>query len=142
MSRTDKDMPLWVRATRWTPHHFECEYAHWRRGRRECNLPEAPPWDREARDHPHWSWFKFPGFWQRVDPGCAWMPDIRSIYPDRLHPSEGPPKWFVDHVGNNAERRRSRDECIQARKEHRATGEVDVVPTVLQHRHQAIWLYW
>jgi hypothetical protein len=53
-----------------------------------------------------------------------------------------PPAWYVDHVGHNVERRRARDECIEARKQYRATGNIDIIPTALQHRHQAQWLYW
>jgi hypothetical protein len=135
MSRTDKDMPFRVRATRWQEQHYRCSFARFGRtrdGHRECDLPDWPP----SRAN-----LKFPGVWHTFQ-HCAWVPDLGSIYPDRLNPFPAPPKWFVDHIGHNMERRRKRDECIAARKEYRATGEVDIVPTVLQHRHQAIWLYW
>lgn len=142
MSRTDKDMPLWVRARRWVPEHYACEHAEWRRGRRACDLPATPDRTKHNAQLRSRAWYRFPGYWAKATPNCFWSPDLRSIYPDRLSPGAAPPKWFVDHIGHNMERRRKRDECIQARKEHRATGDVDVVPTTLQHRHQASWLYW
>lgn len=132
MSRTDKDAPLWTRATRWEPDHYRCQHALFGRGHRECDLPPAPP-SRVT--------YRYPGYWHQFK-HCAWQPDLNSFYPDGLNPFHAPPKWFVDHVGHNVERRRSRDECIEARKEHRATGEVDTTPTVNQARHQAQWLFW
>jgi hypothetical protein len=141
MSRTDKDAPLWTRATRWVPEHYGCEFDigpwYWRKRphTRDCDLPATP-----IRAKASYKGFPY-AVWER-QPRCVWLPDIHQIYKDRLHYGPPPPKWFVDHIGHNMERRRSRDECIQAQKEHRATGDVDVVPTTLQHRHQASWLYW
>jgi len=40
------------------------------------------------------------------------------------------------------DRARVRDGCRRAVVEHRATGEVDVIPPVEQHRHRAGWSYW
>lgn len=130
MSKTDKDMPLWVRATRWNAKHHRCQYADFGRPILECDLSSEPP-SRAS--------LKFPGYWHTFR-HCAWVPDLRTIYPQCIMPA--PPKWFVDCIGHNQERRRQRDECIEARKEHRATGEVDIDPAVFQHRHQAHWLYW
>lgn len=142
MSRTDKDMPVWVRAPRWEPFHFNCEYdipnRRWQKVQRDrqCDLPKRPPTRRQITNHGwpnrHWKHQK----------NCSWEPDINAIYPSGLQYNPRPPKWFIDHVWYDTERRRSRDECIQARKESRATGDVEIVPTILQHRHQATWLYW
>jgi hypothetical protein len=45
-------------------------------------------------------------------------------------------------VRNNPTRRRVRDDCGQAEKEHRASGEVDIIPPADQHRQCAGWLWW
>lgn len=136
MSKTDKDEPWWVQATWWRPQHYYCQY-DLERGRwekqplyRVCDLPPRPV-------------VAPPRFGRKYGPSqCVWDPDWPwpGGYPSG--PNTAPPKWFVDHVGHNMERRRARDECLAARKEYRATGEVDVCPTVEKHRHRAQWLFW
>ncbi|GIE92478.1 hypothetical protein [Actinoplanes regularis] len=60
----------------------------------------------------------------------------------RLVGGGGPPKWFIDDVWIRKERQVARVSCRNATKEHRGDGSVDTIPTVLQHRHCAQWLWW
>lgn len=53
-----------------------------------------------------------------------------------------PPRLFVDLVEKSPTRARVRDDCRRAIAEYRATGQVDVIPPIDQHRHCAAWLYW
>lgn len=136
MSRTDKDLPYWARATWWEPHHNRnCVNRVETGGRRwspksdrswQCDLPPEPVLRGYARRYK-------PGM------GCTWEPcwdwQLRNWEPCYSHP----PKSYVDHVWNNMVRRWVRDSCRQAAKEYRATGEVDVIPPIDQHRHCAGW---
>ena len=124
MSRTDKTDPWWVVAEWWEPCHDQCPEAG--RRVRECDLPAEPV-------------VRHPGRRYRFGRGCEWVP----AWPDRIRDVRtGPPAWFVDHVWTSRTRARVRDDCRRAVKEYRATGEVDVVPPVDQHRHGAAWLWW
>lgn len=126
MSDTDKDKPYWVTASRWEPEHWNCQYdERRRRPLRECDLPARPVVRRPER----LTWRA------RNDWGCHWFPD------DRRHPFSPVPRWYVQHVWTNVERRSVRDSARQAVAEHRATGEVDVELSVRQHRHGATW-FW
>jgi hypothetical protein len=51
------------------------------------------------------------------------------------------PRWFVHHVWTGAERAAVRDDCRRAAAEYHATREVDTMPSVRQHRHNAMWLW-
>lgn len=117
MSRTDKDMPRWVTAEWYEPRHYRCRHSRWPVGRRVCDLPAEPVVNRGAKRRCHWA------------PVWEW----------RFGP---PPRWFVtlNYIGPT--RCRVRDDCRKARAEHRATGEVDVIPPTTQHRHQAYWDWW
>lgn len=128
MSRTDKDAPHWVTAAWWKPYHWRCpngfggRYNGWNSlaPTRECDLPAEPVI----------TW---------IDPGptrqCMWVP----VW-DRHH-WPNPPHWYITHVWTARERLAARVDCLNAAKEHRATGEVDTIPTVRQNRHCAQWLW-
>lgn len=128
MSHTDKDMPYWVTAKRWEPVHWNCPHdTQWwlgvREPRRDCDLPDGPD---TTRDRPRFSR-------RRQPPQCRWEP----VYTGR--PCGHVPNWFVQHVWTNRERVAVRDQCRRAAAEYRATGEVEVVPSVRQHHHGAQW---
>jgi hypothetical protein len=120
VSRTDKDLPYWLNPSEWQAWHRRCQYVIWRRPERDCDLPAEPNPERPDRS--------------RSD-RCIWWPTRRGWHYDH------PPAWFVDHVWASKSRWTARDECTRARQEYRASGEVDVIPTVAQHRHGARWLW-
>jgi hypothetical protein len=122
MSHTDKTDPYWVHAEWWEPCHYRCP--HTASPRYECDLPDEP-----IRD-PVYS-VRF-----RVN-ACHWTP----VWDRRAYGSYVP-QWFNRVYFTRPERRRVRDQLTLARAEHRATGEVDVIPEARQHRHQGRWLYW
>lgn len=134
MSRTNKDEPLFVRATWWEPDHWACPYAVPRnpfmRYRRYCDLPAEPDpsgYDRTGRWRTRSTW------------RCRWEPAVTD---ERDHwPPRSVPKWYVDHVTHNPNRRRERDYGRRAIAEHRATGEVDADLPGFQHHHSGAW-YW
>lgn len=130
MSRTDKDMPMRVQATWFRAVHMGCvnDPEHWRNSTRICDLPPEPNRSRVT--------------WRRRGNGCTWSPLVDREFKWWYRGMTTPPPWFVDHVWHNVERRRSRDECIAARKEYQATGDIDTEVTILQHRHCAQWLWW
>lgn len=142
MSRTDAHAPYWTWATWYEPsHHLWCENRvpemSWRARRagprhyfevRACNLPEHPVRHAGART--------------RVHVGlCTWEPvwpkrrQVRWLHVGRV------PKWYVDHVWNNAERVRVRDELNGIRKEYSAWSYFDGDFPNWQHRHGAT-RYW
>jgi len=133
MSRTDKDTPWWVAAELWEPYHYRCEAARsgWAGMSRErdCDLPAEPII----------SAYRTP---RRGLRACLWVPVWAPFRNQRRHGQPPPPRWFVDHVWNAPSRRAVRDDCREAAKEYRGTGEIDVVPPTTQHRHCAAWLYW
>ena len=141
MSRTDKDVPYWVDAEYWEPYHYRCGNSYrtyWgvtsTPKERECNLPVDPPPIRQHREvKKKWGWREC--YWE---PAWAMRRDCHGR--DRSRPHV--PHWYVDHVGNAPSRVRLRDDCRQAAKEYRATGEVDIIPPTYQHRHCAMWLWW
>lgn len=116
MSRTNKDAPYWTKAEWWEPRHGRCTHG-WSRPRRDCDLPATPV--RRAGGRPRW-----PGG------SCYWWP----VY---VHHCQTPPRWYVNYVWTAVERQAARIECRNAVKEHRATGEVDTIPTTRQARHCA-----
>lgn len=133
MSRTFKDKPLHARAAWWEPDHWGCENhllrSVFRRKNRTCDLPAEPDpssYDRAAR------------FGHRNT--CLWLP-VPDPLLDRAC-KNNVPKWFVDHVSNNPNRRREREYNRRAIAEHRATGTVDTDLPGYQHRHRALWLWW
>lgn len=131
MSRTHKDRPTWLRSAWWEPAHWRCQHSwlgRFRAATRDCDLPDRPVLERPAG-----------GAWRTVAGRCTWMPchDYRYGY----QPG-GVPTWFVRLEFTGPQRRQVRDELTRARQEHRATGEVDIVPCAAQHRHSARWDWW
>lgn len=128
MSRTDKDRPHWVSAEWWEPHHMckEHTFSRWWTNTHTCDLPAEPSLKREPRHH-----------WRSGIPRCChWVP----VWERRTMPS--PPKWFVDHMWHNPQRRAVRDDSNRARAEYRATGTVDTVHDTRQAKNCAHWYYW
>lgn len=137
MSRTDKDTPYWADAEYWQPYHYRCGNSYYTFfgvvstfKERECDLPPEPI----VRRYNHWfrSGYRC----------CMWEPVwVRHDEHGRNRHYSNPPKPYVDHVWNNMTRVRVRDTCIEAGKQYRATGEVDIIPPIDQHRHCARWLW-
>ena len=134
MSRTRKDQPWWVRAEWWEPEHWCQDYgrSRWYRCRPHCDLPAEPIVN-------YLDTAKYQGPRQRRS--CCWVP----VWPPRTdggyYYQVAPPKWFVNHVSIAPTRRRVRDDCRRAIQEYRATGDVDIIPPIDQHRHCATWLW-
>lgn len=128
MSRTDKDMPYWMLSTWWEPDHRYCQHSTWYKNR-ECDLPERPIRTRPVKTT-----------WKTAAPGCCWIPTWDHY--TRPYGPNGCPTWFVRLEFTGPERARVRDECREALKEYNATGEVDTIPSVTQHRHMARWDWW
>lgn len=130
MSRTDKDMPGFARATWWAPQHYRCGnppdglwwWGYWTTGGyRACDLP-----DRPVRQFQQW----------RRPPHCHWSPveetgRYRCPYYSQRSPSREDRR--VHYWG--PQRRAARDDLRMAAAQYRARGEVDVEPDVGQHRH-------
>lgn len=128
MSRTDKDLPYWMLSNYWEPFHSGCEYATFDRGR-ECDLPAEPVRERPVNFT-----------WRTRIYGCCWVPTWDHY--TKPWGRNSCPTWYVRLEFTGPERRRVRDECIEAIKEYRGTGEVDTIPSTTQHRHRARWNYW
>lgn len=134
MSRTNKDEPLHARATWWRADHWACQNdisRPWRTvPRRECDLPTEPSaasYDKTARYGPSRRW------------QCIWQPEATE---QRDHwPPKSTPRWYVEHITHNPNRRREREYGREAIAEHRATCQVDRVLPGEQHRHSGQW-YW
>jgi hypothetical protein len=92
MSRTDKDLPYWMLSKTWEPNHVACEHALWRRGRRECDLPDSPVMERPIISR-----------WRSNTPtGCYWSPTWDHFW----RPAEkGVPTWYVRLEFTGPERR-------------------------------------
>ena len=119
MSDTDKDKPYWVTAEEYMPFHT-CQSPY---RTRKCNLPAEPV--RRKRT------------WRTANrEGCVWTP----VW-DR-HSMPAVPKWYVDHIYHNPQRRAARDNGRHAVAEYRATGTVDRVYGTDQARGAARWYYW
>ena len=128
MSNTDKDAPFWVLSTWWEPDHHRCQYS-WIGKDRECDLPPEPIRTRPVKTT-----------WRTNPNSCCWIPTWDHCY--RPYGPQGVPPWYVRLEFTGPERRRVRDECREALKEYNATGEVDTIPAVTQHRHMARWSWW
>lgn len=134
MSRTDAHAPYWTWAAWYEPnHHIYCGKQANRLGRRHlrnepCNLPERP--------------VRHAGVRTRVYVGlCTWEPVWPRWRQARwLHVGKVP-KWYVDHVWNNAERTRVRDGLNKICKLYNSGDRDDMDFPNWQHRHGAIW-YW
>lgn len=128
MSRTDKDMPYWVRATWWQPQHYQCDcpdaehFRGWRYNRpvRPCDLPAEPRIElprRPAR--------------------CTWGP----VWEWHYWCGRGPDRDFVNLIWHGPQRRQARDDCRRAIAEYRAHGTVQVIPSTDPARNGAKWLW-
>src|ERR1043165_6109699 len=119
MSRTDAHAPHWATVEWYEPVHRRCHHAiHTWRGYgvvvdHDCDLPAEP-----VRHRPLISGWRH-GRLTR----CTWEPDWTGV-----SPWPRPPRWFVEHVWHNPERRRARDDLRTAAAEYRATGDVDTEP--------------
>lgn len=115
MSRTDKDLPYWMRATKWRENHYwKCSV-----GIVACTIPEFKSFDTRRFTSCHWQPLDDVNFWEQA-----------------------PPKWFLDHVWHNPERRRVRDTARKIIADYNANGDTDLEIAGFQHRHNASWLYW
>jgi hypothetical protein len=125
MSRTDKDMPYWVITEWYEPYHWRCSNSRsgwegiiWEY---ECTLPPLPVREGCTGIHKY----------------CRWVP----VWPYRhwYGPQSGAPRWYRQQVWYAPDRRKTRNTCLEARKEYRATGESDTEPPTNAHRHCASW---
>lgn len=139
MSRTDKDMPWWVRAGFWQPEHNACphdrylRYVRWDL-RHECNLPAEP---RVLNPR-----FACPRHYPLHRSQCYWYPVWRFRYAHRGYAGSWVPKWFIDHVWHNPERRRVRTDLGKLRQEYNANGDIeDYDFPCWQARRSAHWLW-
>lgn len=139
MSRTDKDRPYWSDAEYMEPFHFRCGNAYrtyfglvYTIKSRECDLPPEPPPLRVYHRN------------RFLNKECAWEPAWpagRDVHGRDRH-KRNVPGWYVDHIWNNPTRVLARDECLQAMKEYRANGEVDIIPHTDRARNCAKWAWY
>jgi hypothetical protein len=121
MSRTDKDAPHWVQAEWFVPVHTCQEYGNRYKFLKTCTLPS------EVGERKH---FSASVIWRQ----CYWWPE--QTYRTRWR---SVPRWTHYSRWYDPEQVIVRMECVSARKEYRATGEVDTMPTTRYHRHNAQW---
>lgn len=120
-------MPPWVLAEWWEPSHLACPnskhyWGHSEAVRHPCNLPEEPWVVNPSATFPRWRGGLPERFWRL----CRW----EHIHPyahgrRATYASIGVPKWFVDHVWNEPERRRERDDLRALRDEYNAHGDLE-----------------
>lgn len=142
MSRTDKDVPHWVRVSldRFEPsHEHGCPYYNMprfdRRPKpfRDCNLPERPV--RQSHAHLRGGYPRdiatYP--WQ-----CTWeAPYDRDYWYDR------PPSQKDRHLEwYGPDRAQVRDQCREALKEYHGSGEAEVEVLRYHHRHASKKGWW
>jgi hypothetical protein len=119
MSRTDKDVPYWMRCAQYRAvHHWTCSV-----GRKPCTLPEFL-YRGQAWHHRRYT----SCYWQGVDEVKYWK--------------LSPPKWYRDHRWNNPQRVEVRDRARQMIAEYQGSGMVEDIMPREQHRHGATWDYW
>ncbi len=133
MSRTDKDVPIWVSAVWYEPEHNWCDAprrqfaAH--RKLRPCDLPPEPK--RQHRTSAPSTYRRG----QRIeDLHCGWIP----LWPDRT----GAPRWYVQHIYHDPQRTLVRDTLRAAAREWNHHGDTDLEPAPIQGRGGARWYYW
>ena len=129
MSRTDKDTPWWVQSDWYEPFHLSCENELRTYGRepRACDLPAEP-----TRSHYRVAWRK-PETWH-----CKW----EAIWPRRYRYT--PPTRCKRHLEWwGPDRAMVRDLVHDARKQHRGSGEVEILrPEPGNHRHASKRGWW
>jgi len=133
MSRTDKDTPWWVQSEWWVPDHHRCENSLRTYGRepRVCDLPAEPI--RQDRSHPRRYWDKLQS--------CTW----EAEWPRLFHYNyTTPPSSYDKHLGWwGPDRAQVRDLMLDARKQHRGSGEVEIFqPEPGNHRHASKKGWW
>lgn len=136
MSRTTKDKPWWVVATKWEQVHYCRDFGYLKtwliRQDRPCNLPAEPDLKTyRAWDNQHW---------RRKSDQCMWEPDYPTGH--RFCCPTPPPRWYIEHVWHNPERTRERAYARRALKDYRANGDVEEVLLGHQARSCAKWYYW
>ena len=52
-----------------------------------------------------------------------------------------PPAWYCRHVWHAPQRTLLKSQLSKARKEYHGSGEVEVIPSTAQHRHNGRWSY-
>jgi hypothetical protein len=158
MSRTDKDRPYRIKVQDST--YFRDEDHDHRPSRRFCITGTV----EQSRTYYNWktkepitrTWTERLGYYHYYPPACD-LGDFPGegkyyrwhnthcgyslpSYVARYHSTV--PKWYVDHVWNNAERVRERSRLREAAKEWNANGDLDDYDFPnLQHRHRAKWLW-
>lgn len=123
MARTDKDRPYWVRAADSTENRVQHHQHHsWRGGTRDCDFKENE-YARPSRSYSN---------------NCGWI-----LWSPNYWYTTSVPKWFIDHVSNNPERVRVRDDLRNMAREYNAHNDIedDDFPNN-QHHHGASWWYW
>lgn len=135
MSRTDAHAPYWTQAVWYEPvHHLYCRFylvRSWQRRTPEqpCNLPERPVRHAGGRTRVY-------------VPLCTWEPVWPLHRQVRWYYRRHVPHWFVNHVWNDMERTRERDQLGKMVKEYNATGELeDGDFGCWQGRHYARWMW-
>lgn len=137
MSRTDKDAPWWVRSEYYEPAHYFCQFDifrifGWHRfpdGRRSCDLPSEPFRER------HRNYVS-----QRNGPSCMWAAEWPRRW--RYNYTWGPSREDRHLAWYGPDRRRARDMLIEAAKEYRGYGDVDVIEPTWHHRHASMKGWW
>ena len=135
MSRTDKEMPWWVIAPWYEPHHVrKCEFAQhsrWLEGPWvTCTLPARAVRGRNQ--------VRRRGGLQT----CIWTP-VWPSWREARHLHVNPvPRWYVRHIWWDRERTRQRGKLGELVKEFNSNADlVDGDFPSWQHRHCATW-YW
>ena len=117
MSRTDRDVPVWVRADFYEPSHaWRCETGRY--GSERCTLPAGPK--RRHRST------------ERTRRRCHWRP-VRDWRTRET--------WFRGGCWRDPQRSAVRDSCRAAVQHHRADEELDLVP-IEAARPTPGWDYW
>lgn len=135
MSRTDAHAPYWTQAVWYEPsHHLDCEFytnllGRRHRGAEVCNLPERA--------------VRHAGVRTRVYvPLCTWVPVWPAPREARWFYQRHVPHWYVNHVWNDVERTRERDQLTKLAKEYNTAGELqDGDFPCWQGRHYARWMW-
>jgi len=85
----------------------------------------------------------------RTDKDQPWRLDETRPEPENRFTAAGwkwyirryghPPAWYCRHVWYGPQRTLLRSQLSKARKEYHGSGEVEVIPSTAQHRHNGRW---
>lgn len=129
MSRTDKDMPVWVVAEHYEPWHaWRCIDGRSKFADRPCTLPKEP-----LRQHPER---------KRTARACTWEPVWWGPSERRYWHSWGPQKEDRHLYWWGPDRAKTRACLTEARKEYNSFRDVEIVERRLQHRHSPGKGWW